>query len=210
MLAKFENGYFLEVKHDEEDNEYKFTVYDEECDWCDCGWTEYRNIEFYYPMNLIDYIIAFCTPDGVNGKYEILEQKSMDEYEELFKEDPNGDWVLERQGTDYEDIRYYKIEEAARKVMLEEAEEIAENEENSDLDDDYCEVSGEEYYQTWKIYKREIFETEKEKLFDKIDKEFARVDIGISQYAWELQSTYVIRKHVDKLERLIEKLKEMM
>ena len=209
MLAKFENGYFLETKHDEEENEYKFTVYNEEGYFEDCGWTEYRNIELYYPLNLIDYIITFCSPDCVKGKYEILKERTMDEYLEQFKEDPNGKWIIERQGTDYEDIRYYKTQEAAKAVMRKETEEC-EDGEGKIINDWYCEVNGEEYFQCWKVYDRKTFETEKDKLFDEIDLEFSRIDTGITQYTWELQDTYIIRDHVGKLEKLVEQLKEMV
>lgn len=211
MLAKFENGYFLEVLHNVKDNEYNYKVYNEEYSLEDTRWTEYRNIEMYYPMNEIDYILEFCEPDDLEGKYELLKQETMDEYlEEFLKEDPNGEWILERQGTDNDDIRYYRTEEAAKTTMLREAEEKEEDVENVDLDDEYCVARGEEYFQCWKVYKKEIFETEKEKLFNKIKMEFNRIDTGISQYAWELQDTYVIRYHVEKLETLVEKLKEMV
>ena len=161
-------------------------------------------------MNEIDYILNYCNPKFVKGKYELLPYETIEEYEELFEEDPNGEWCLERQGTKYEDIRYYKSEEAARIVMIEEAEEMAESAENSDLDDDYCEVSGYEIFQSWHIYKRKTFNSNKEKLFYDIEKEFERADRGISQYACELQDTWVISKHLEKLEELVEQLKEMM
>ena len=88
MLAKFENGYFLEVLVDEvEKNEYEYTVYDKEGDEIEFSWTAYRDIEMYYPMNLIDYIIQYCEPKEVQGKYEILEQKYMDEYLKVNKKE---------------------------------------------------------------------------------------------------------------------------
>ena len=47
MLAKIENGYFLEVVHNEEDNEYNYSIYTEDMECQDIygGWTEYRSIE---------------------------------------------------------------------------------------------------------------------------------------------------------------------
>ena len=49
MLAKFENGNFLEVVINEENNEYEYFVYDEDGDEIDNGWSEYRDIEMYFP-----------------------------------------------------------------------------------------------------------------------------------------------------------------
>lgn len=86
MLAKFKNGYLLEVIHDEEQNEYKYNVYDKNGYWYDGGWTEYRNIELYHPLNLIDYIIVFCDPCFIEGKYEILKDKTMKKYLKRLKE----------------------------------------------------------------------------------------------------------------------------
>lgn len=80
MIAKFENGHFLEIEHDETDNEYVFAVYDEEGYQLDYGYTEYRSIDMYYPMNEIDYILEFCEPEYVEGKYEIVPFESVDEY----------------------------------------------------------------------------------------------------------------------------------
>lgn len=213
MLARFENGYFLEVVIENDINgfpQYAYTVYDEDFLGADKYHTEYRSMEMFYPMNEIDYILEFCDPEEVEGEYELLKQKTMEEYEESFEEDPNGEWCLERQGTDYDDIRCYKTEEAARTIMFKEAEEAAEETENSDIDDDYCEVSGEEYFQCWKLYKKETFKTKKEELFNKIELELGRVHTGISQYAWELQDSWVIGHHVEKVEDLIKQLKEMM
>ena len=117
MLARFENGYFLEVGIDEEENEYGYSVYDENGDEVDSGHTEYRDLSMYYPMNLIDYILEYCEPYDTNGKYLLLEQESMYDYLEKYGEDPNGEWILERQGTDYDDVRYFKTEEAAQYKM---------------------------------------------------------------------------------------------
>lgn len=218
MLAKFENGYFLEVitdidKADESQSIYSYHIYDEDFTYVDWGWTRYRSIEMYYPMNEIDYILKFCEPDDVNGKYELCPFDTMEEFEAYLKdflaEDPDGEWILETQGTDDDNIRYFKTIEAARTIMLREVNEN-ENGENVDIDDDYCTICGEEYYQSWAVYKRETFDTEKERIFDEIQKEFGRIDVGITQYAWELQDTCVIRYHVEKLEELVEQLKEMM
>ena len=86
MTAKFGNGYFLEVGYYEEENEYVYTVLDEEGYQVDCGYTEYRSIEMYYPMNEIDYILAYCKPEYVEGKYEIIPFESVDEYIEFIGE----------------------------------------------------------------------------------------------------------------------------
>ena len=84
MLAKFENGYFLEVYINEYKDgtlEYLYNVYDEELNICHCsGWTEYRNIEMYCPMNEIDYILTYCNPKLVKGKYELMSFDVMKDY----------------------------------------------------------------------------------------------------------------------------------
>ena len=80
MLAKFENGYFLKVKYVKKYNEYVYTVYDEKGCKELSGHTEYRSIDMYYPMNEIDYILAYCEPAYVEGKYELLSVKSVEEY----------------------------------------------------------------------------------------------------------------------------------
>ena len=65
MLAKFENGNFLEVFINEEKNEYEYCISDKDGNEIDFRWTEYRDIEMYYPMNLIDYIVQYCEPKEV-------------------------------------------------------------------------------------------------------------------------------------------------
>lgn len=84
MLAKFKDGYFLEVVI--EDGEYRYEIYNEERFSEDVGWTEYRSIEMYYPMNEIDYILSFCEPRHINGEYELLKFETMEEYIKSFKE----------------------------------------------------------------------------------------------------------------------------
>ena len=80
MIAKFENGYLLKVKHVKKYKEYVFAVYDEKGHKQLCGHTEYRSIELYYPMNEIDYILAYCELAYVQGKYVLLSVKSVHEY----------------------------------------------------------------------------------------------------------------------------------
>lgn len=210
MLAKFENGYFLEVLHNKKVNEYEYTIYDEDLCYEDSGWTEYRSIEMYYPMNEIDYILEFCEPDGIEGKYEILKQETMKKYEKFIAEDPNGKWILETQGTDDEDIRYYKTEEAARIIMQNEAEKSKRKYCNIDIEDYYCNIDADGYFQSWNIYEREKFRSKKKKLINEIELELVRINRGITQYAYELQDTFVIRRHVEEAELLINQLKEMM
>lgn len=210
MLAKFENGYFLEVLFNEKDNEYEYTVYDQTGEYEDDGWTEYRSIEMYYPMNEIDYILQFCEPDGVEGKYELLECQTMEEY--IPSEDVNGKWILETQGND-EEIRRYPTYEATQKVMQIEYERYLKRKEScmeNDIQDDFAVIGDEEFYQSWKIYEEKEFDNSIEKKFDEIQKEIDRADIGASQYAFELMSTSVITDHLYKLEKLIDELKELI
>lgn len=89
MLAKFENGYFLEVLHNVEDNEYVYSVYDEDGDEIDYGWTEYRNIEMYFPRNEIDYILKFCEPCDLYGKYKLISVETMENYKKQPQETQN-------------------------------------------------------------------------------------------------------------------------
>lgn len=86
MIAKFENDHFLEVGYDEEENEYVYIVYDEEGYQVDSGYTEYRDLGMYYPMNEVDYILEFCEPECVEGKYEIVHFESVDKYIEFIGE----------------------------------------------------------------------------------------------------------------------------
>lgn len=206
MLAKFENGYYLEVTYNEIHNEYCYEVFDEDLDSIDDGWTEYRDIELYYPMNLIDYILEYCKPDDLEGSYEILGFDTMDELEE----DPDGEWVLERQGTDNDDIRCYKSAEAARTIMLKEIEDDYEDYSEQDLNGSYCEVRDEEFFQSWNIYKKETFVHKSTELLYKIYLELDRIDTGITQYAYELQDTSVVRDHVSKLRELFIQLGDII
>ena len=90
MLARFENGYYLEVLHNEKENEYNFTVYDAYMFPEHKGWTEYRSIDMYYPMNEIDYILEYCEPDFVDGEYKIFEC-SLEEFRAQNKYDFEND-----------------------------------------------------------------------------------------------------------------------
>ena len=80
IMAEFENGYFLIVEVDEIDNEYLFTVCDSEGYYQAFGYTEYRSIDMYYPMNEIDYILQYCDPVFVKGSYKIIEAESLEKY----------------------------------------------------------------------------------------------------------------------------------
>ena len=71
MRATFANGYSLEVKHNKSTNEYTYQIYDEENDMVCCGWTAYRDIDLYYPMTLVDYLVYYCHLDLLNGTYII-------------------------------------------------------------------------------------------------------------------------------------------
>ncbi len=194
MLAKFENGNFLEVVINEEENEYEYFVYDEDGDEIDNGWSEYRDIEMYYPMNLIDYIIQYCDGIDVEGKYEIIKE---------------GKWILETQG-DNNEVRIYPSFELAQRVMKKEYEETLEDHEpcmDNFLDDDCAEIGDEEYFQSWIIYEKKDNLTELEKAFQEIELQFDRIYTGVSQYAYELQDTSVITDHVGTLKEMIEELK---
>ena len=217
MLAKFENGYFLEVVHNEEDNNYDFTIYDKNMEYEDDGYTEHRSIDMYYPMNEIDYILEFCEPDYVDGKYELLEFETMEEYEkhmkEFLKEYTNGEWLLERKGTEYTDKRKFKTEEAAQRILKMEYEEMLEDYDcpmSEEIEENYAHIGDEEFYQSWTIYKKKTYSSTIEELIDKINMELNRADTGVSQYAFELQDTSVVSDHIYKAQRLLSELKEMI
>ena len=86
MLARFENGNYLEIVIKYDINgfpHYVYTTYEMTMDYLydmDDGKTEYRSMEMYYPMNEFDYICTFCDPYGLEGEYKILEEKTMKEY----------------------------------------------------------------------------------------------------------------------------------
>lgn len=86
MLAKFENGNLLEVflETEKEDELYCYAVWDENGDIINSGWTGYVEL---YPssVNWIDYILDVCNPDGVSGKYDLLDFKDADEYFDSLK-----------------------------------------------------------------------------------------------------------------------------
>lgn len=212
MLAKFENGYFLEVEVNKEDNEYEYCVYNMDGDMESIKWTEYRDIELYYPKNLIDYISEFCEPEYIKGKYELLDFENMDDYiDSLDAKDPNGKWILETQGAE-EDIRRYSTFEAAQHVMRTEYKEKHGSSYwmEDGIQDNFATLGGEEFYQSWIIYEEKTIDNPIEKKFYEIEMELGRADTGVSQYAFELMSTDVIRGHLYKVEQLLNELKEMI
>lgn len=88
MLAKFENGYSLEVnviQYYDGEKEYEFEVMDDENCFVAQGYTEYRNIELYWPLDEIGYILEYCNSNpGIEilkgNKYEIMKEKTFEEY----------------------------------------------------------------------------------------------------------------------------------
>lgn len=215
MLARFENGKYLEVVVGDDCglNKYFYTVFDEDGDELDSGKTEYSSMELYIPMNEIDYICEFCEPDWIEGKYELIDEdlgETMEDYLDYLEYGSYGDWCLERQGSDEDDVRKYRTEADARMVMLREVEELEEEYSDSDVDDAFCSVHDEEFYQSWRIYKKPVYTNEKEKLFVEIEQEIERTFVGVSQYAWELQDTSVIEDHVCEIKKLLKQLKEMI
>lgn len=219
MLARFENGWFLEVVINIEEDEpeastYDFAIYDEDREYVNGDYTEYR---MYYPLDEIGYILYHCnTPEleNLNKEYTILKQNTMIEYIDYLCDlkygEKDGDWILERQGTDYDDIRYYLTEEDAKAAMIMEVEESDVPECYWSVFENYCIVSDSEYFQSWEVYKKKEFTTEKDRLFNEIEREIERTYTGIDQYAYELTSTWVAKNHLEKLEELITELKEMI
>lgn len=122
-------------------------------------------------------------------------------------------WILERQGTEYNDKRKFNSFEDARKMMRKEYKETLGGYEyhmENSLEDDCATVGDEEYYQSWGIEEEKTFDNSVEQKFYEIKCELGRVDTGVSQYAFELMDTDVIRDHLYEVERLIDELKEMI
>lgn len=122
----------------------------------------------------------------------------------------NSNWCVERQGTDYDDIRYYTTEEDAKAAMIDEVNSEEYEDYELDIDDSYCTATGEEYYQKWMIYESPKYKTEIERIFNEIQLEINRTHTGIAQYAYELQDTWVATAHLDNVETLLNKLKELI
>jgi hypothetical protein len=120
-------------------------------------------------------------------------------------------WILERQGTEYNDKREFSSLEEAQEVMESEYEErIEDGYDQGDCDNDHAFITDHEYFQAWDIYEKKDDLTPTEKIFNEIYLQFNRIDNGVEQYAWELQDTGVITYHVDNLRKMVDKLKEMM
>lgn len=207
MLARFNNDYVLEVVHNMETNEYEFDVYDDEDCHLTCGYTEYRDIELYYPMNLIDYILQFCEPEGVSGDYKILDYKTFSDYEARF--DANGDWIVEDSDTVLE--QSFVTLEIAQDYMKRQF-----NEENySDCFESYIDersayVGKCGSYRGWRIYENKKYGNLEEKLFAEIRRELERANDGITQYAFELNDTDTARSHIYKAEELLGELEKLL
>ena len=60
------------------------------------------------------------------------------------------------------------------------------------------------------IYESPKYKTEIERIFNEIQLEINRTHTGIAQYAYELQDTWVATAHLDNVETLLNKLKEMI
>ena len=223
MLAKFENGNILEVIHKTTDtvmvyecgkyvekeievDELVYTVYDENGDDLYDGWTEYRDLSKYPGLNEIDYIIKYCEPNGVEDEYEFLPYNDIEAYFSP-TETPDGEWLLERKGAE-NDIRTYSRFDEAQRVMQQEYLAV----EASDMCcfSDNALVAGEEYYQHWQIDRKEVHSNLIDEKVALLQKELDRAQLGVSQYTYELMDTSVIRDHLDKMETMLEELKELL
>lgn len=227
MLVKFEkrfifdvvNECFLEIEIDEKELTYEYTLYDKDGNLKDMETSHCQDIDDM--KDDIWFILNYCYPQKIMNKliyeefdihrYELLPYETMEDYLDYLEHgDDDGDWCLERQGTDYEDIKYYKTEEDAKAAMIKEVSSEDYEDYEPDIDYPCCEASGEEYYQKWTVYKKPTYKTETERILNEIQLEIDRTYNGISQYAWELQDSYVIEKHLTKVEKLVNKLKEMI
>ena len=207
MLARFNNDYVLEVVHNMETNEYEFDVYDDEDCHLTCGYTEYRDIELYYPMNLIDYIVQFCEPEGISGSYQILDYDSFDSYERRF--DADGDWLVECSDTVI--VKSFATLEIAQDYVKREFNQLNYSEScETCMEDRYAYVGKCGNYTSWRIYEKKEFTTPEEKLFDEIRKELDRADDGVIQYAFELMDTDTARSHIYKAEELLGELEKLL
>ena len=120
-------------------------------------------------------------------------------------------WILERQGSEFDDEREFNTLDEAYEVMEAEYEETLENyNDTTDIDETYAYVGNCEFYQSWNIYEKKDNLTELEEMFEEIDLQIGRIYRGVDQYSWELQDTGVITGYVNMLEEMIEELKGLI
>lgn len=121
-------------------------------------------------------------------------------------------WILERQGTEYNDKREFDSKEEAQEVMEKEYEEVIDNGYNDkrDYDCDSAAIGDHEYFQAWDIYKKKENLSEIENAFNEIELQINRIYNGVEQYSWELIDTGVITGYVDYLQKMIDELKELI
>jgi hypothetical protein len=216
MLAKFDNGYFLEVLIEKDENgkeELEIVVYDEVGDFVTIDFAEYQDVNACDSTNLIDYALRTSNVGYVKGKYKMLNEETMDDYLASCKPDPNGKWVLEAQGTDDEYIKRYLTEEAAQAAMTYAYNEVFDEKHPCmacECDENYAFLGDEEFYQSWKVYQEKTSDNPLETQLIAIQMELNRADVGVTQYAYELMDTDVIREHLYKVECLLDELKEMI
>lgn len=121
-------------------------------------------------------------------------------------------WILERQGTEYNDKREFDSKEEAQEIMEQEYAEVTDNGYNDqcNYDCDSTSIGDHEYFQAWDIYEKKENLTEIENAFNEIDLQINRIYNGVEQYSWELVDTGVITGYVDYLQKMINDLKEMI
>ena len=208
MLVRFyENYNLLKVIVDYKENIWRYTVFDRYGDELDDGWTTVVNLELHYPMNEVDYILQFCEPDGVSGEYEILPYAEVENYFSP-TETPDGEWLLERKGLE-NDIRTYARLDEAQRVMEQEYLSEETVDERCCFSDNAL-VAADGFYQHWQIDQKVTHSNPVDEKIALLQKELDRAQLGVSQYTYELGSTDVIRDHLDKMEVMLEELKELI
>ena len=120
-------------------------------------------------------------------------------------------YILETQGKET-DIREYPTFKEAQSVMIKEYKEVRGDScwMEDGIQCNFATLGDEEFYQSWVIYEEGIFDNPIEEKFNEIQMELNRADTGVSQYAFELMNTDVIRGHLYKVEQLLNELKEMI
>lgn len=118
-------------------------------------------------------------------------------------------WILERQGTDYNDIREFESLNKAHETMTREfnLKNLDENMTYKNCCENTFEIAGYEYYQAWSIYEKSE-EIDIAALLKEMELECNRTYIGIKEFCWELDNTSPITVHLDKLQKMINKLSE--
>ena len=90
MIAKFENGIYIEAIEKKDDNEFIYNICDENGSCLNNYWTEIRDLELFN-CNLIDYFLQYILEENNNilGNKKYILCDSLPEYSYVVM-DPKG------------------------------------------------------------------------------------------------------------------------